>query len=71
MTDELTHKLTDSPTDSVKHCNTETLEREITSLRWALKTKQNIIDRLLRDTPKGISDIKAAEGHPCCYLLTS
>jgi len=45
MTDELTHKLT----DSVKHRNTETLEREITSLRWALKTKQNVIDRLLKE----------------------
>lgn len=42
-------KLTDSPTDSVKHRNTETLEQEITKLRWALKTKQNVIDRLLRE----------------------
>jgi hypothetical protein len=50
MTDELTHKLT----DSVKHCNTETLEREITTLRWALKTKQNVIDRLLKE--QGLAD---------------
>jgi len=36
MTDELTHKLTDQ-------------EREIAGLKWALKTKQNIIDRLLKE----------------------
>jgi len=37
MTDELTHKLTDQ-------------EREIAGLKWALKTKQNVIDRLLSVT---------------------
>jgi len=48
MTDKLTHKLTDSDVP-VKHRNTGTLEWEIIFLRWNLKTKQNIIDRLLKD----------------------